>query len=268
VKTASQHVPSLLVPSAAATEHSPEMRILARLEGDAQPHTPATRRSSVWLKVLYVVLAVTLLVILAFMLMRMKTPVPPQQPSTLAIAQGQPEVRPPDQTTHNLSAEQPAPPAATIVETQAITRKASSVPVAADSRPKPVQRREAKRPAQQEGKKQETASTPQTKPRDSEVDLLTALVAHSRRLVTAPSPSAPPHSGVVPAIPANNTTSAAVTPMRQVVLRNTLVSTADLVKQCGELGWLEGWLCKRRICDNLWGKDPACTSSSASVSAP
>ena len=45
---------------------------------------------------------------------------------------------------------------------------------------------------------------------------------------------------------------------RDIVVRNVEQSTESLVKRCRALGFLEGELCRLRICSGLWGIDPAC----------
>ena len=70
---------------------------------------------------------------------------------------------------------------------------------------------------------------------DTDVTLLTALVAH-----------------------ANKPASVAPEPSRDVVERVDGVSTADLLARCKQLGLMEGMLCRSRICSGPWESDPAC----------
>lgn len=71
-------------------------------------------------------------------------------------------------------------------------------------------------------------------PADSDVVLLTALVAHA---------SGQP-SGL---------------PNRDVVLRKEGDSTGALLERCKALGPIEGMLCRSRICSGRWDEDAACS---------
>jgi hypothetical protein len=147
-------------------------------------------------------------------------------------------------------------------------KKAAATTKTTQSRPAPAHSREVRAPASGARVKNSPSpeAAPNVKARDTDVDLLTALMTHSRQTTPAAPASAPTHSPVSPTASANNAMSGQATALRQVVVRSPVASTADLVKQCGELGWLEGWLCKRRICDSLWGKDPACSTANAMTS--
>jgi hypothetical protein len=158
-----------------------------------------------------------------------------------------------------------APPAPVPVS----PKKATVTTKTTQSRPAPAHSREVRAPASGARVKNSPTSpeaVPNVKPRDTDVDLLTALMTHSRQTTPAAPASAPTHSPVSPTASANNAMSGQATALRQVVVQSPVASTADLVKQCGALGWLEGWLCKRRICDSLWGKDPACSTANAMTS--
>lgn len=48
---------------------------------------------------------------------------------------------------------------------------------------------------------------------------------------------------------------------RDVVVRNGNESTASLLKRCAALGFIEGELCRFRICSGRWGSDPACPAA-------
>lgn len=71
---------------------------------------------------------------------------------------------------------------------------------------------------------------------DSDVQLLTALVAHANGL--APDKAAP---------------------SRDVVQRKDGDSTANLLQRCKALGPIEGMLCRSRICSGRWDEDAACS---------
>ena len=69
---------------------------------------------------------------------------------------------------------------------------------------------------------------------DSDVALLTAMVAHAHR---QEGPAAP---------------------VRDVVLRTEEEETASLLRRCKQLGMIEGMLCRSRICSGRWDSDAAC----------
>ncbi|MGX9696481.1 hypothetical protein ACWYXK_05795 [Janthinobacterium lividum] len=77
---------------------------------------------------------------------------------------------------------------------------------------------------------------PVAAPGDSDVTLLTAMVAHAHR---------------------QESTAA---PVRDVVLRQREgeQETAELLRRCQQLGLIEGMLCRSRICSGRWDSDPAC----------
>ncbi|MGV2293003.1 hypothetical protein AAHK20_30140 [Trinickia sp. YCB016] len=75
---------------------------------------------------------------------------------------------------------------------------------------------------------------------DSDADLLAALVART-----------PPYSAKKPAVPATQAGEKA----------RPSASLADQVKDCGTRGFFEDQLCRWRVCDGHWGKDPACPNA-------
>jgi hypothetical protein len=74
---------------------------------------------------------------------------------------------------------------------------------------------------------------------DTDVALLTALVAHAG----APTNVAPERS-------------------RDVVLRQEGEGTAPLLARCKQLGLIEGMLCRSRICSGRWESEAACRAPS------
>ena len=72
-------------------------------------------------------------------------------------------------------------------------------------------------------------------PNDTDVALLTALVAHAGK----PAVVAPERS-------------------RDIVERREGDSTADLLARCKQLGLIEGMLCRSRICSGRWESDATC----------
>lgn len=95
---------------------------------------------------------------------------------------------------------------------------------------------------------------------DRDASLLAALVAYSEGRPAAEiqgsnkSRSASQPQGAM-ATASNERT---FDPKRDVVTREGSVSTAELVRRCRMLGFFEGTLCRMRVCNNQWGKDPAC----------
>lgn len=91
-------------------------------------------------------------------------------------------------------------------------------------------------------KRQEADARPRTsksKPRiEADTILLAALVSHVQHTDAAQAKAA-----------------------ADVVVVDRSASTADLVARCGQLGGLEGSLCRKRICKGLWGRDPACPAN-------
>ena len=116
------------------------------------------------------------------------------------------------------------PQAATIVNTAG-----PPLPeVAASSAPRktpPPMRQAAARPQ---------GAKPAAAPGDSDVALLTAMVAHAHRQ------------------------AGTAVPARDVVLRKQEEETAELLQRCQQLGLIEGMLCRSRICSGRWDSDPAC----------
>ncbi|MBI0326490.1 phage tail protein [Burkholderia plantarii] len=78
---------------------------------------------------------------------------------------------------------------------------------------------------------------------DPDADLLAALVARTKPADPGPPPSAKPKKAAATKVAANEPTLAA------------------RVKECGQRGFFEDQLCRWRVCDGHWGKDPACPSS-------
>ncbi len=120
--------------------------------------------------------------------------------------------------------------AATIVNTAAPPLPAASATTASANAPHktpPPMRQAAARPQ---------GARPAAAPGDSDVALLTAMVAHAHRQEST------------------------VAPVRDVVLRQQEQEkeTAELLQRCQQLGLIEGMLCRSRICSGRWDSDPAC----------
>lgn len=100
-----------------------------------------------------------------------------------------------------------------------------------------------------------TSTTAKNSSKDKDVELIAALLTH----VSRPSGSAKDaqKKGDVPV--ASNRERVA-DPNREIIMRGTGESTESLVQRCATLGFLEGELCRLRICAGIWGKDTACPS--------
>jgi hypothetical protein len=127
-----------------------------------------------------------------------------------------------------------------------------------------------------------TTKTPAEAP-DKDVNLLAALLAHNNGVAGQPSPTVRPlvtaKPGTIPAPQKTNALSSpasekvartSTAPSREVVERQASESTAALLKRCGTFGFIEGELCRMRICSGLWDSDAACKArlSSNASTAP
>lgn len=118
---------------------------------------------------------------------------------------------------------QTRPEAPHVTSTSRKPATATSVIMAGSANPRPTTARTA-------------VTTPATSG-DTDVALLTALVAHTAR----PATVHPERS-------------------RDVVERQDGDSTAQLLARCKQLGLIEGMLCRSRICSGRWDADPACNA--------
>ncbi|MDN7740842.1 MULTISPECIES: phage tail protein [Burkholderia] len=94
--------------------------------------------------------------------------------------------------------------------------------------------------------KRRSAGTTAKKPDDPDADLLAALVARTK----------PADPGVPLSAKPRKEKAAPV----QKVAADT-GSLAARVKECSQRGFFEDQLCRWRVCDGHWGKDPSCPSS-------
>lgn len=97
--------------------------------------------------------------------------------------------------------------------------------------------------------------------KDGDVDLIAALLTR----VSRPDPATKEVKPKAVSAPAKVNSNAAQTsgkrqpePNRDIVARTAEDSTESLLKRCKALGFIEGELCRIRICSKLWGVDPAC----------
>ena len=218
--------PDLLSKAGAAGARIEGKGILSQLEhGAAAPAAmPAPRWRPGWR---YGAAGALCLAVLIMAVLAYDTEVPPLPPAPVTAMT---EIPPAPAATALPHAAQ----AATIVNTAAPPLPAA-VAATASAPPKtpPPARQAATRP---QGAKPAAASG------DSDVALLTAMVAHAHR-----------QEGMAP-------------PVRDVVLRRQEQGqeqgqeqdTAELLRRCQQLGLIEGMLCRSRICSGRWDSDPAC----------
>lgn len=211
------HGPDLLSKAGAAGAHGDGKGILSQLEhGVAAPAArPALRWRPGWRHWAAGALCLAVLAVLAY-----DTSSMPPAPAT-AVTVAPPALPAP--------AAPIAPPhtaqAATIVNTVAPPLPAVAATTASARASAP---RKAAPPARPQGPR------PAAAPGDSDVTLLTAMVAHARRQ------------------------EGTAKPVRDVVLRRQEEETAELLQRCKQLGLIEGMLCRSRICSGRWDSDPAC----------
>ncbi|WP_425253901.1 hypothetical protein ACPJXG_08080 [Janthinobacterium sp. NFX145] len=213
--------PDLLSKAGAAGARIEGKGILSQLEhGVAAPAAmPALRWRPAWRHWAAGALCLTVL-ITAVLAYDTDVILLPPAPATAMVPPIMPAPAVPQQTAQAAQAAQ----AATIVNTAA-----PPLPeVAAASAPRktpPPARQTAARPQ---------GTRPAAAPGDSDVTLLTAMVAHAHRQEGTAAPA------------------------RDVVLRRQEEETAELLQRCKQLGLIEGMLCRSRICSGRWDSDPAC----------
>ncbi|MFM0206735.1 hypothetical protein PQQ96_04945 [Paraburkholderia sediminicola] len=84
---------------------------------------------------------------------------------------------------------------------------------------------------------------------DSDADLLAALVARTKPADTKAADGSTTTKVSASATPGN-------------------AKLAERVKECGQRGFFEDQLCRWRVCDGHWGKDPACPGSTPQARQP
>ncbi|NIE88357.1 phage tail protein, partial [Burkholderia sp. Tr-860] len=95
--------------------------------------------------------------------------------------------------------------------------------------------------------KRRPAGATAKKPDDPDADLLAALVARTKPADPGVPLSAKPRKEKA-------------APVQKVAAADT-GSLAARVKECSQRGFFEDQLCRWRVCDGHWGKDPSCPSS-------
>ncbi len=234
----SKRKPNLMTASRGAPDQG--QRILASLEHGGKPVAPPRRTAARQLDS-WIVGVCALVVVLAAVAWTMRDrPVAPAR-QVQAVPASIP-----------VSAEPPAPQAAgnqaaAIINEPAVSERhtahaAAPVPTAAPATSAPVHATAKAAPPHAISAAPRTAtaartaaSAPAGASADTDVALLTALVAHAGQPAT-------------------------VTPerSRDVVERRDGDSTETLLARCKQLGLIEGMLCRSRICSGRWETDAAC----------
>ena len=215
------HGPDLLSKAGAAGAHGDGKGILSQLEhGVAAPAArPALRWRPGWRH--WAAGALCLAVLITAVLAYDTSIMPPAPATAVTVApHALPVPAAPSVTPHTAQA-------ATIVNTAAPPLPAVAATTASARASAP---RKAAPPARPQGPR------PAAAPGDSDVALLTAMVAHAHRQ------------------------EGTAKPVRDVVLRRQEQEreTAELLQRCKQLGLIEGMLCRSRICSGRWDSDPAC----------
>lgn len=121
-------------------------------------------------------------------------------------------------------------------------------------------KREAKPVSRQSNSKEKQKNGDSTANSDSDVNLLEAIVAHSTGadLDANKKPSAKQKNSSKKSqvSPKENTKTASRN--TDIVERKPGDSTEGLLQRCRQLGFIEGELCRWRICSGLWSVEPAC----------
>ena len=217
------HAPDLLSKAGAAGAHSDGKGILSQLEHcvAAPAARPPLRWRPGWRHRAAGALCLAVLAVLAYDTSIMPLPLPlPPAPATStappALAVPSAPIVPPHTAQAATIVNTAAPPLPSVAATTASAR--ASAP------------RKAAPPARPQGPR------PAAAPGDSDVALLTAMVAHAHRQ------------------------EGTAKPVRDVVLRRQEQEqeTAELLQRCKQLGLIEGMLCRSRICSGRWDSDPAC----------
>ncbi|WP_144108044.1 hypothetical protein [Paraburkholderia sp. BCC1886] len=99
-----------------------------------------------------------------------------------------------------------------------------------------------------------SSSSPSTSREDSDADLLAALVARTKPADAKEPDGKSGSSGKGGKVNTSATSGNA--------------RLAERVKECGQRGFFEDQLCRWRVCDGHWGKDPACPAASAQARQP
>jgi hypothetical protein len=192
-------------------------------------------------------------------------PASPESTMTAALEQG---VKPAPAALQKALESKPVTAARPAAKPQIVATKS---PTVMDKAEKP-ERTGAEKKAAADNK----ARTMDTAAADKDVNLLAAVIAHEKNSTQS---SAPLPKSTASTRSTAKTSNAAVaqapeksarppaTSNRDVVARSAAEPTDSLLKRCSSLGFLEGQLCRLRICSGQWETDMACKATLSSNTA-
>ena len=227
--------PNLLGKADVAASEADGHRILSQLEHGALPASApaAVRWRPALPRIAIAAAAVGAAAFIVAVLVDATAPVPAPAPPMVTGTIATPRATAGPATTAAPSLAPPLPAAATIVN-DALPPAAAQAPTPAPA-PATTVAAPRKTPPARQAAVRVPASRPATAaPGDSDVTLLTAMVAHAHRQEGTQAP------------------------VRDVVLRREKEDTPGLLQRCKQLGLIEGMLCRSRICSGRWDSDPAC----------
>jgi hypothetical protein len=254
IVTTSKARPDLL---AAANPRRPtqDKRILAQLEHGARPQANVVHAAG-WTIDGWTIGLVALLLLMcsAAWLMHDQriTPATFRHDATPSMRSAKAAVSTPQVADSAIAAEEPVEQAAAIVNLTSLAT-GTTLPTTADASPTPTAmtaatanaasppprtaatQRKPITPTARPASSPATTTAPAAPAGDSDVVLLTALVAHANQ----PGSVTPERS-------------------RDIVERQQGNTTVQLLTRCKQLGLIEGMLCRSRICSGRWEADAAC----------
>lgn len=121
-------------------------------------------------------------------------------------------------------------------------------------------KREAKPVSRQSNSKEKQKNGDSAANSDSDVNLLEAIVAHSTGadLETNKKPSTKQKNSSKKSQVSQKENTKTASRNADIVERKPGDSTEGLLQRCRQLGFIEGELCRWRICSGLWSVEPAC----------
>jgi outer membrane biosynthesis protein TonB len=193
---------------------------------------------------------------------------PPAEPPSVQI----PTVMAPEVEQPSEASRQAVPAVASVSPEKSPRRKETKEPAqASTARPKRPESRHAAvaqaRPPVIAAKDSKNKESKSKDGKDKDVDLIAALLTH-----ISPRPGSANKEG---SQKASGTSASSLSPAQALARqeknrptsRDIVVQTAgetkeSLISRCRSFGFLEGELCRIRICSGSWGTDPACSMDS------
>lgn len=189
----------------------------------------------------------------------------PESTMTAALEQG---VKPAPAALQKALESKPAATARPTAKSQTVAAKSPTVMDRAEK----AERTGAAKKAAAENK----ARTMDTAAADKDVNLLAAVIAHEKNNTQGSAPLAKNTANTRSTAKTSNAAVAQAsekparppaTGNRDVVARGAAEPTDSLLKRCSSLGFLEGQLCRMRICSGQWDTDMACKATLSSNTA-